>query len=91
MAIFPFIIIKSKADQNNSTLINHEQIHLQQQLELLLIPFYLLYLLNYSWNFLHYRDHDKAYREIIFEREAYQNENDLTYLQRRNFWAWLNF
>jgi len=41
MALFPFILIKKKDLPVGDVLINHERIHLQQQLELLLIPFYI--------------------------------------------------
>ncbi len=71
---------------NDKTLINHERIHLQQQMELLVLPFYLLYLANYLVNLLYYRNHALAYRNIVFEREAFVNEKDFFYLKRRKLW-----
>lgn len=91
MALFPFILVKTKKLKLNKVVINHERIHLRQQLELLLIPFYVLYLLNYLLNLLYYMQHDKAYRNIVFEREAYTNDGDFEYLKRRRFWAWTRF
>ena len=91
MALFPFIIVKSKADSNDEVLLNHERIHLRQQLELLIFPFYLLYFINYLLNRFKFDHHYQAYKHIVFEREAYQMEKDLAYLQKRKFWAWLNF
>lgn len=88
MALFPFILIKDKSGINDSILLNHEKIHLRQQLELLVIPFYLLYVLIYLLNRLKYEDHYLAYRGIIFEKEAYLFEKDLNYLRKRRFWAW---
>ena len=38
MAIFPFILLKKSRLPITKTLIQHERIHLQQQIELLLIP-----------------------------------------------------
>ena len=32
-----------------------------------------------------------AYRNISFEREAYANQNNLSYLNTRKRYAWLNF
>lgn len=91
MAIFPFILIKQAHLKHNAQLIRHETIHLRQELELLIIPFYILYLLNYLVNLSRYRDHDKAYLNIVFEREAYKYEADMNYLKHRSFWAWIKF
>jgi hypothetical protein len=91
MALYPFILVKHRSDLNNPVLINHERIHHQQQLELLILPFYLWYLLNYLFNRLKYRDHYQAYRRISFEKEAYAYEEDLSYLSKRKPWAFLKF
>ena len=91
MAIYPFIFIKKKEMKNDTVLIYHERIHHRQQLELLIIPFYILYLFNYLLNLLRYKNHYKAYREIIFEREAYTMENDFEYLNRRKTFGILRF
>ena len=91
MALFPFILVKTQALKSNPQIINHEKIHLRQQLELLLLPFYTLYLLNYLINLLYYMEHDKAYQNIVFEREAYINDRNLNYLKARKFWAWRHF
>ncbi|MBC8987053.1 hypothetical protein H9X96_14870 [Pedobacter sp. N36a] len=88
MAIFPFIILQHKAQKTNTTLINHERIHLQQQLELLILPFYILYGLNYLWNLYRFKNHYLAYFNICFEREAYANESDLGYLKKRKWFSW---
>jgi len=89
MAIFPFILLKNVAQKNDKVLINHEKIHLKQQLELFIIPFYILYLLFYLINLLRYKNHYQAYYHIPFEQEAYQNEQKLNYLEHRRYYAWL--
>ncbi len=91
MALFPFILVRKAAHKADPLLINHEKIHLAQQLELLILPFYMLYLLHYIINLTRYREHDKAYRNIVFEREAYLMESRQEYLKSRSFWAWINF
>jgi hypothetical protein len=91
MAIFPFILVKQKEFKHDTVLIQHETIHLWQELELLVIPFYILYLLNYLINLYRYRDHNKAYLNIVFEREAYTCEGDSNYLGQRRFWAWVKY
>ena len=91
MAIFPFILLKDKHQKADPVLINHERIHLRQQLELLILPFYLLYLFNYLLNLLRYKNHHRAYFNIVFEREAYTCERKPDYLKTRRFFAWLKY
>ncbi|WP_316770018.1 hypothetical protein [Pedobacter frigiditerrae] len=91
MAISPFILLKKASQQKDVVLINHEKIHLQQQLELLILPFYVLYLLNYFINLVIYKNHYKAYFNISFEREAYSFEGDLNYLTKRKLYHWAKF
>jgi hypothetical protein len=91
MALFPFILLQHSGLKADKRLLNHEKIHLQQELELFIIPFYMLYLLNYFVNLLRYKNHYKAYRNICFEKEAYQNDHDLTYLQNRKKWFWWRY
>ncbi len=91
MALFPFILIKEKRYRHDKQLINHEHIHLVQQLELLILPFYLFYLLNYLFNLLKYKNHHEAYMNICFEREAYHHEDDLWYLKKRKIWSFWRF
>lgn len=85
MALFPFVLVRRP--NPGAVLLNHERIHLRQQLELLLIPFYLWYLTEYFIRRLQHHDHYTAYRNICFEREAFTHEADLTYLKSRRWWA----
>jgi len=89
MAIYPFILIKKADYKNDKVLINHEKIHHRQQLELLIIPFYILYFVAYAINLIRYKKHDKAYLNIPFEKEAYVNEKDLDYLSSRKMFGWM--
>lgn len=91
IALFPFIFLKSPEQKNNVVLINHERIHLKQQLELLILPFYILYLGNYFINLFRFRDHFKAYYHIVFEQEAYLNEQDLNYLRKRRLFSFRKY
>ena len=59
--------------------------------ELLFIPFYLIYISEWLFRLIQYRNSDKAYRNISFEREAYGNGNDLLYLKRRSPYAWTKY
>jgi len=91
IALWPFILVKSKAYKTNAVFINHERIHLKQQLELLILPFYLWYGLEFLLRLLTYKNHLKAYKNISFEREAYSKEADLHYLKRRKPWAFIMY
>jgi len=89
MAIFPFILLKSASFKSDIWIINHEKIHLRQQLELLIFPFYIIYLVNYLINLIQYKKHHLAYRNIIFEKEAYDHETDLNYLKNGSWYGWI--
>ena len=91
MALYPFILVKHSADRYNRVLINHERIHHRQQLELLIVPFYLWYLTEYLIQRIRYKSHTAAYYHISFEKEAYFHATDLHYLKRRRLWAFLRF
>lgn len=89
MTVFPFVIVGDAADKENAVLVNHEKIHIRQQLELLVLPFFVWYLLDFLLKWGRYRNWNEAYRNVIFEREAYANEKDLDYLKSRPFWNFL--
>lgn len=63
--------------------LTHELIHTAQARELLYIPFYIWYILEWAILFIRYKDKMKAYYKIRFEREAYSHQNDLEYLKNR--------
>ena len=68
--------------------VNHERIHTAQQRELLFVPFYILYVLEWLVRLVHERNLHRAYMRISFEREAYAHGNDLSYLAGRRHYAW---
>ncbi len=89
MALYPFMLFKDQRARSNQRIIRHELIHFRQQLELLILPFYLLYLLHYLVNLIVYRNHYRAYMNICFEQEAYQHDSNPQYLTTRKPYAWL--
>lgn len=72
-------------------IINHEKIHTRQEKEMLFIPFYIFYVVEWLIKLTKYKNRHKAYMNISFEREAYKNGDDLTYLKRRKPYAWTKF
>jgi len=91
LTLWPFVLLKYKQDRGNMILLNHERIHIIQQVELLIIPFYILYLLDFLYKWIRFKDRKKAYRNIIFEKEAYEKEKDLYFLSKRPFWNFLKY
>ena len=68
---------------------NHESIHWQQYIETGILGFIILYYAFYLMNFLRYRDGRTAYFMIPFEKEAYDNDENMQYLEKRRRWAWI--
>ena len=91
MAIFPFVFFKHASGADEPVLVNHEKIHLQQQKELLVLPFYLFYLINYLYNLIQMLNHEQAYRSIIFEKEAYDHQSEVDYLQKRKPYSFIYY
>ncbi len=91
ITLWPFIIMKRAELKNDIVFINHERIHLRQQLEMLVLPFFVWYAIEYLIKLIYYKNGYAAYRNISFEREAYQNENDLDYLKKRSFWSFVKY
>lgn len=91
ITIFPFVIFTHAEDKLDKVAVNHERIHIRQQLEMLVLPFYVWYLVEFLIRLAKYKSRSKAYRNISFEREAYQNEKDLDYVKKRSFWRFLNY
>lgn len=71
ITLWPFIIVRPNVTKET---INHELIHIEQQKELFIIPFYILYL----WWSLKY-----GYRNNPLEEEAYNYQNIDHYLDIR--------
>jgi hypothetical protein len=70
-------------------LINHEKIHTAQMKELLYIFFYVFYVIE--WVLKSFKYGKNSYRNISFEREAYQNDEDFEYLKNRRYFAFLKY
>lgn len=88
--IFGVLFVRGNAKINDTT-INHERIHTAQMKELLYIFFYLLYVIEWLIRLIQFRNSYMAYRNTSFEREAYQNQEDLYYLKSRKFFSFLKY
>ncbi|WP_264522349.1 hypothetical protein [Flavobacterium sp. N1994] len=91
ITFFPFIIVADHYWKQNLVMVNHEKIHIRQQLEMLILPFFIWYGMEFLIRWIIYQDKNIAYQNISFEREAYANEKDLNYLKQRSFWKFLDY
>lgn len=67
--------------------INHEAIHTKQMQEMLYIPFYIWYIIEFLIKLFI----GNAYRNLSFEREAYNNQYNLNYLNNRKHYSWIKY
>lgn len=89
--LFGVLLIKSTYVPTMA-LINHERIHTAQMKEMLYLPFYLCYILEWIVRLILTKGNaQRAYMTISFEKEAYDNADNLDYLLHRSHFAqWLN-
>lgn len=91
MTLWPFVIIRHTDLKNDTIFLNHERIHLRQQIELLIVVFYLWYSIEFLIRWFQYKNRYQGYRNISFEREAYYYDNDCDYLKNRKWYGFLKF
>lgn len=102
MTIGPWIFVHYGAVMKDED-VNHEAIHWEQEKELLIVGFYILYVLLFLWELVRctfdkargwsersYRNGlwGRAYRSNAFEREAYAHEREPLYKYQRKRFAW---
>ena len=88
ITLYPWIIA-TKNEKKDKVLMNHENIHLIQEKELFVLPFYLLYIGYSIYLFVRYLNIGSAYILNRFEAEAYANEGNMDYLKTRKKFAWI--
>lgn len=73
--------------EDSLTTCTHESIHWKQQEEMLFIFFYVAYFLEWLVKIFFYGK--RAYVNLSFEREAYNNERNIIYPFTRHKFAWI--
>ena len=73
ITIYPFIFYYNKIPSR--ILMQHEMIHIDQVRKHGWLKFYITYFLEFFKLYLRYKDWDKAYFSISYEKEAYANEH----------------
>lgn len=69
----------------------HEAIHWEQEKELLVIGFYVLYVIEFLVRLCLMRRWKAAYHAVSFEREAYAGQGDWGYLDKRAHYSWIKY
>lgn len=92
MTLWPFVfVLKDEAGKFSVQTERHENIHGEQQKEMLLVFFLLWYGLEWLIKLCYYRNTITAYKNISFEREAYSNQGNVVYLDERKPYAFLKY
>lgn len=86
--LFGVFIAKKELSAIN---INHESIHTAQGKEMIWIFFYLWYIIEWLFRLVQYQNRKQAYYNISFEREAYNNQNNVNYLSERKCYSWVKY
>lgn len=87
MNVFGIFLFVRKGAKMSSEDMNHEEIHSAQWREL----WYVGFLLWYPVEWIVRLPKGNAYRNISFEREAYANDDNFTYLETRKRFAFLKY
>lgn len=85
------ILFVRKGKNLSEVAMNHETIHTKQMYELVFIFFYLWYGIEWIARLFQYGYCHRAYRNISFEREAYDNENNQEYCQKRKLYSFFKY
>lgn len=88
VTIWPFIFVRTDVTITRQ-LLNHEEIHGRQQLEMLWLPFFVWYVIE--WLIRLCINRATAYWSIAFEQEAYHHDRRDNYLLHRTPYAWVRY
>ena len=88
MAVYPFIMLKD-TKLETPEVYNHELIHIKQMEETGVVGHAVIWLFDVIWKTCKHRSLRKAYRNLMFEREAYAHMDEMGYIEKRRAYAWL--
>lgn len=95
ITLWPFVFCRGVM---NKKTVNHESIHIYQYNDLFVIGFLVIYLWDFVHGLIKYRNDykgysslgEKAYFRLRAEQEAYDNDQNLEYLEGRKKYEWLS-
>lgn len=86
--LFGVLFVRKECGEMSKTDLNHEAIHTAQMRELLYVPFYVAYLIEWVCRLF---QKGNAYRNLSFEQEAYDNQRNMAYLKLRKPYSWIKY
>lgn len=89
--LFGVVFARKEHPALSRRIINHELIHTRQMLELMVIGFYVWYVIEWIIKWIIYKNRLEAYRNIGFEREAFDNDSNLDYLKYRKWYGFASY
>lgn len=91
MTIWPFMFVrKDQKEKFTKRTERHETTHALQQMECMILPFFILYGLEWLIKLPFCKfDTDRAYTSISFEQEAYEHQSEALYNKERRHYAWI--
>jgi len=84
----PFVFCREAFPEQT---LRHETIHFHQQIELLFVFHWILYGIFHVKGLVKESNGKDAYRQNPFELEAYDNDQDVDYLEKRQMYAWRRY
>lgn len=85
--LFGILFVRGNSKISERT-IRHESIHTRQMQEMLYVVFYIIYIIEWLVRLFM---KGNAYRNISFEKEAYENQDNENYLDERRWFAWVKY
>lgn len=82
ITLYPFILYAGDKKHIFTSTISHELIHIDQIQRDGVFKFYLSYLWQFFSNLLKFRNWDRAYREISYEKEAFEKQMNIDYYSK---------
>jgi hypothetical protein len=86
-----FGVLFTKSTYLSDKTLNHEAIHSVQMKEMFYIGFYIWYIIEHIIRLFQYKNQKDAYYAISFEKEVYENDDNLDYLKDREVFSWWKY
>lgn len=90
ITILLWMFIRKGAKINDKTY-THENIHLEQEIEMGFILFYIWYIIEFIIKLICTRNWKRTYRSISFEQEAYERADNINWTEFRPHYYWTKF
>jgi len=92
LCIWPILFVKPEETMPmEQKTLQHEQIHVRQQLEMLWVFFFIWYGFEFLVRLVQYHNRYAAYSALSHEKEAHLHEADEGYLKIRKPFAWVKY